>query len=141
MEQINADYLKIFGLFYCPGKPRDKAIAFYSILQDGGTEKHSFISATDKDLVPIFEKICALASWELFEIAQQSGEVSEAIYNESEITSLKNQVEVLREDQYLEDVFGVMSKLDNEPWIAKNSKEANWVFNTVQIRKRLFEQA
>ena len=47
----------------------------------------------------------------------------------------------MREDQYLEDVFGVLAKLDNDPWLAKNSKEASWVFNTVQLRKRMFEAA
>ena len=81
--------MKTIGLFHCAGKPRDKAIAFYNILQDGGLEKHKFISAQDKDLVPIFEKMCALASWELFEIAQQVGEVPELIYSDEECKSLK----------------------------------------------------
>ena len=110
-------------------------------MQDGGLEAHKFISAQDKDLVPIFDKMCALACWELFEIAQQVGEVPELIYSDEEVKVLKEQVEVVREDQYLEDVYGVLAKLDNEPWLEKNSKAANWVFNTVQLRKRMFEAA
>ena len=39
------------------------------ILQEGGLEAHQFISATDKDLNPIFDKICGLSSFELFTIA------------------------------------------------------------------------
>ena len=74
--------------------------------------------------------MCALASWEFFELAYQYGGVDQ-IYTDDEITSLKEQVETIREDQYLEDVYGSISKLDNEPWLAKNSKEAAWVFNTV----------
>ena len=77
----------------------------------------------------------------MFEIAKSAGEITEPIYNDDEVENLKKQVEILREDQYLEDVYGVQSKLDNEPWLAKNAKEANWVFNTVSIRKRLFESA
>ena len=73
-EQIDVDFLKLIGLFHCAGKPRDKAIAFYGILQDGGLEKHKFISAQDKDLNPIFEKMCAISSWELFEIGESVGE-------------------------------------------------------------------
>ena len=61
-------------------------------------ERHQFITATDKDLNPVFEKMCALSSWELFEIAHQAGEVDELIYNEEEVKKLKDQVEVLRED-------------------------------------------
>ena len=106
-DQIEADYLKLIGLFHCAGKPRDKAVAFYAILQEGGMDRHQFISAQDKDLIPIFEKMCALATWELFDIAKSIGEVPEDIYNEDEVNNLKEQVEVLREDQYLEDVFGV----------------------------------
>jgi len=82
-----------------------------------------------------------LACWEIFDIAKSAGEVTEAIYTDDECEKLKEQVEILREDQYLEDVYGVQSKLDNEPWLAKNAKEANWVFNTVSLRKRLFEAA
>ena len=129
-DQISVDYLKLFACFHCSAKPRDKAVALYEILQDGGLEAHTFISAGDKDLEPIFLKLCAMASWEFFELAYQYGGVDQ-IYTDDEITSLKEQVETIREDQYLEDVYGSISKLDNEPWLAKNSKEAAWVFNTV----------
>ena len=68
-NQISVDYLKIFACFHCSSKPRDKAETLYGILQDGGLEAHTFISAGDKDLEPIFLKMCAMASWEFFEMA------------------------------------------------------------------------
>ena len=73
-------------------------------------------------------------------MAKEFGGIS-PFYEDEEIATLKEQVETIREDQYLEDVYGSVSKLDNDPWLAKNSKEAAWVFNTVQLRKRLFESA
>jgi len=48
-----------------------------------------------------------LACWEIFDIAKSAGEVTEAIYTDDECEKLKEQVEILREDQYLEDVYGV----------------------------------
>ena len=122
-NQISVDYLKLFACFHCSGKPRDKAIALYGILQDGGLEAHTFISAGDKDLIPIFDKMCAMAAWEFFDIAAQFGGVQK-FYSDDEVESLKEQIETIREDQYLEDVYGQVSKLDNEPWLAKNAKEA-----------------
>ena len=38
--EIDATWLKVFGLIYCSGKPIDKTSAFYEILQDGGFEQH-----------------------------------------------------------------------------------------------------
>ena len=44
-EQIDLDTLKLIAIFHCAGKPRDKAVAFYGVLQEGGLERHEFISA------------------------------------------------------------------------------------------------
>ena len=68
-DQIDADFLRCFGLLNCVGKPEDKAKWFYGVLQEGGLDAHQFISATDKDLNPIFDKICGFASFELFTVA------------------------------------------------------------------------
>ena len=68
-DQIDADFLRCFGLLNCVGKPEDKAKWFYGVLQEGGLNAHQFISATDKDLNPIFDKICGFASFELFTVA------------------------------------------------------------------------
>ena len=47
----------------------------------------------------------------------------------------------MREDQYLEDVYGASSRLKSSEWLAKMGKEAKWVFDSKELRKRLFEAA
>ena len=140
VEQIDADFLRVFGLLHCGGKPRDKAICLYGILQEGGLERHEFISAQDKDIEPIFEKMCAFATWDLFTAASQIGGI-EQIYDSGDCAALQEQVEALREDHFLEEVFGVQSRLENEPWLATVAGKTNWCFNTVQLRKKLFDLA
>ena len=60
-DQVSVQSLKIFALLNCPRKIPDKAEHLYNMLQDGGLEAHAQISANDKDLVPVFEKLCGLA--------------------------------------------------------------------------------
>ena len=47
----------------------------------------------------------------------------------------------MREDQYLEDVYGATSRLKSGEWLAKMGKEAKWVFDTKELRRRLLEAA
>jgi len=65
-DQIDVNFLLCYALILCSGNPKDKAEIFYGILQEGGITAHSFISASDKDIVPIFEKMCNLATVHLF---------------------------------------------------------------------------
>ena len=132
--------MRCYGLLNCAGKNEDKAKVFYGILQEGGLDAHQFISATDKDLNPIFEKMCGLSSFELFTIADQVGAV-DSIYNESQCKVLQETVEELREDHLLEDIFGVNSRMENADWLDVVAKKANWVFSTTALRKKLFELA
>ena len=60
------EWLKIWALIHCSGKPIDKANALFPILQDGGFEKHEEIAAADKDFNPVFEKIVAFATVDVF---------------------------------------------------------------------------
>ena len=66
------------------------------------------------------------------------------IYNETETNKLVNEenLEILREEDWLEAVFGVQSRLDNDTWLSKVvMKEANWVYDPKQLRAKLFKQA
>ena len=98
---------------------------------------HERISARDKDMEPVFAKLCGLACFELF-ICQN--DVPE-LYTEEECEEMKEQVDLIREDQFLDDVFGYDSTLDNALWLEKMCKEAAWVFDSAQLRKRLLEAA
>lgn len=76
-DQVDADTLKMFSLLHCniakPKKSRDKAIAFYGILQEGGLSAHEQISAGDKDFAPVFKKLCTLVTVDLFELTEACG--------------------------------------------------------------------
>ena len=65
----------------------EKATALYCILQEGGLEAHEQISAGDKDLTPVFEKLCKLVTSDIFELANENGGVS-MIYNDVERDNL-----------------------------------------------------
>ena len=54
---------------------------------------------------PVFDKICGFASWSLFELTEKIGAVGSAeekLYSDSDCNAIKEQVEVLREDHFLE---------------------------------------
>ena len=50
-------------------------------------------------------------------------------------------VETLREDQYLEDVYGPASRLETEDWVKAMCKQAKWVFDSAELRQRLLALA
>ena len=61
-----------------------------------------------------------------------TGSVSEHVYTKDEMSRIAHEdvFEEIREDVWLEDVFGVCSRLDNEVWVDKVSKSANWIFDS-----------
>ena len=72
----------MFALLHCISEsPATKAKALYELFQDGGLEAHEQISTTDKDIIPIFCKLCKLVTVDIFVLANQHGGVSN-IYNE-----------------------------------------------------------
>ena len=85
----------------------------------------------------IFEKICGLACYELFTFAEEL----EQLYTEEEIEKIKEAVETVREDQYLESVFGNKAAIDKNEWLDKMNTIATWVFDTGKIRERLLDTA
>ena len=84
-DQIDVVYLKCFALIHCSGKPIDKTNAFYEVLQDGGFEKHTQISAGDKDFAPVFDKMCSFATMDVFKLALMTGSVDTHVYTEDEM--------------------------------------------------------
>ena len=87
-KRIDATHLKCFGLLHCKGDSKDKATNLFIILMQ---DKPNF----DKNLSKIFEKMCALASWELFDTVQRVGSMS-VDYSLGEIAQLRAQVTKLR---------------------------------------------
>jgi len=138
-QQIDVNFLICYGLLLCSGKPRDKAECFYNILQDGGLTAHTFITATDKDIHPIFEKMCLLVTVHLFEF------MKETLNMENDWESIEDKLcaahEKVREDMFLDEVFGSNSKMANEPFLEAVSKKTMWVFNSNDLRRKVFEAA
>jgi hypothetical protein len=138
-DQIDRDWLVCYGIIHCAGKPMDKAIAFYNILQEGGLDAHTNISAGDKDLIPVFKQMSDLLTIHAFAFAKLGG-ISEK-YSEDELSALGESHEIVREDQLLEDIYGASSRLENQEFLQKLCKDAVWVFSAKELRKRLLEAA
>ena len=66
-DQICLQALILCAVLNCQGKLSDKCEHFFNEIQEGGTAAHAQVSAGDKDIAPVFEKLCGLASFELFQ--------------------------------------------------------------------------
>ena len=97
------------------------------------------MSAGDKDLEGVFMKLVAFASSDIIQLAAKFGDIKD-VYTDEERNKLANSHETLREDVYLDGVFGAASALTNADWLLKSAEmENNWVFIPTEIRKRLCE--
>ena len=137
-EQIDKDFLMMFGLLHCQDvkKSCNKIDAFYEILNEGGMTKHQHISAGDKDLKPTFKKMCALVTCELFDFSGLKVSYEKADRKELESSALS-----LMEDQWLEDMYGSASTLQNEAWVEQMKRVGKWIFDASELRARLFKES
>ena len=62
-------------------------------------------------------------------------------YGDDVCESLKEQIETVREDNWLEDVYGPQSRLTNEDWLEKVTTDGVWIFDPEQLRTKIFEAA
>ena len=81
-----------------------------------------------------------MACYDLIKIGTEIGEVDE-IYNADELELLRQQIEDVQEDHFLEDIYGLSSQIANLQWRKKLCGDAKWIFDTAEIRKRLFDAA
>ena len=138
--QIDITYLKIFGLLHCVGSKQEKAVQLFGILQEGGVEKHTHISASDKDLEDVFRKFCAFATNDLFKLATDHSAV-ECPFSADDQKKIADQITDFRENVFLEDIYGAESRLTTEAWLAKVVETANYVFSAEKLRVRLCQEA
>lgn len=127
------------GVLNCGGTPREKAEVFYGILQDGGLSAHTFISAADKDLEPAFQRMVLLVTVHLFEWAKEFTGYEGPF--EDNYDALREVHEDLREDKFLDDIYGNDNKLDNDIWLKKITENAKYIFNAKDFRKLVFKHA
>lgn len=144
-EQIDVNYLQIYGYLLCAGKPKDKVEVLFNILQEGGLAKHTYIGALDDDFLPTFRKICRFATIHIFEFANDfSGlvcpfenkiaELIKVIDDDDEENSLQAEL--------LDSVYGkANNRLDYKPWADKICDKADWFFSASELRKKIMEKA
>ena len=66
----------------------------------------------------------------------------EVMYNVDACSKILAAHDTLREDQYLEGIFGVSSRLENKEWFDRQTDKKNtWIFEAQEIRKRLLAAA
>ena len=54
---------------------------------------------------------------------------------------MRGTCETLREDQYLEDVYGSNSRLSNDEWLTQMTQKAKWLFDSAELRQRILKEA
>lgn len=108
-------------------------------MQEGGPEANPMISASDKDLAPAFEKMCLLATVHLFEFTRDFSGVECPF--EDNFDKLRAQHEDLREDRFLEEVYGYESHLPYKAWCEIVQKKSKWVLESEDLRVAVFKQA
>lgn len=140
--QIDKNRLIMFGLLHCvdSNKPLQKAKALYGILQDGGLEAHAQISAGDKDMKPTFAAICDLATVDLFDAANSVDGVTK-FYDDEAVNNMKENYEVVLEEQWLEEIYGANARVENAEWLEAVTTTAKWIFNAVELRERILKAA
>jgi len=115
----------------------------YGLLAEGGLEnkKNVQMSASDKDLEPVFRKLCSFATFNIFNLSSRFGDVP-WFYTDEEASQILMGHQVLREENYLEAIFGQLSIQKNDAWLAKHTEvEVAWLFDASQIRRMLLEVA
>lgn len=128
------------GLLHCVDqkKPEKKAIAFFELLQDGGAEKQAYISSQDKDWKPVTIKLFSVATICVNEATGGK------YYNEADCKEFKNAFSAVagfdeEDPSLLEDIFGTQSKQKYETFIEIVQTKAKWIFNAIEVRKRVFD--
>lgn len=131
----------MFGILHCQGKPADKAEQLYNVLQEGGKAEHAFISAGDKDMAPVFRKLCDFVSKDAFGEFPKIAAIPTA-YSSDDIAKFDDDmIERFREDVYLEDVFGANSRMQYEEWLQASTSKGAWLLSASSLRKKVLEAA
>ena len=151
-NDFDFDSLMIMGLLHCVdrSRPVNKAKALYDVMQDGGSARHDMINARDKDWIPTCNKIFRLAC-----IVPAMGSEQSNNYSSNELELIGEVMPTADPDNafstvlgwndevpsLLEDVFGLKSTIRFDYFVERVSKEGSWLFNTPEVRRRIFEAA
>ena len=99
-----------------------------------------YLMSNDWCIIAFFDKLCDLVCSELILQAASIGGV-ENLYGNDEIQELRDSYELVREDEFLEDLYGEVSHLEPKDFLMNVDKKAYWIFDSVEVRKRIHEVA
>ena len=136
---IRVPDLLLFAILHCVSKKNElRARILYELLQDGGAAVHQQISAQDKDFMPTFKKLCALATTDLFATIA-ADEIENAYGDDTEALTDGDTLEGLGED-WLDVVYGDNSRLQYEAWVTMVAKEGSWLLDADALRTKVLEK-
>lgn len=72
-----------------------------------------------------------------------TGSVDSNVYTDDEGKQIghKDVFENIREEVWLEEVFGAQSRMESDAWVEKVKGEAVWIFDSAAVRKKIFAEA
>ena len=107
-----------FGLLHCQGDNEQKAEALYRAIQDGGPEKHQFLSATDKDIEPVFDNLVKFALTDLTKLMIDIAQIHPMDLEDRD-GEVQDFMGDIIENNFLEPIFGVDSRLSYDEFVNK----------------------
>ena len=130
--------LKAFGLLHCAGTSQAKAAAFLDLSKELLKIKADKpFTIKDEKNNTLFQNLCRLAAFELFEVAKELQETS-AIYSNDQIKALKGKVTAFH-DQFIRDTFSGTDK--DQIYATSIVTKGAWIFDACQIRDKLLTLA
>mmetsp|Transcript_13870 Transcript_13870/g.10004 ORF Transcript_13870/g.10004 Transcript_13870/m.10004 type:complete len:145 (+) Transcript_13870:441-875(+) len=136
---MSIQYLLLIGLLYCKGSNEEKSRVFYDILQDGLQDT---IAANDKDIKACFGRLFEMASCNIhrWSTTLLPGHPSGGNPDlEKTSKNAKKWKEALGEiqDEFLDKIFDVESKVEREFFIKKVANEQNYIFKPNELRQKI----
>ena len=89
--------------------------------------------------------MCSLVTVDLFDFMESVKEVPAAIGSslpsKSDRKKIESVFDTIREDMWLDEVYGPEAKLDNDVWLKTVARKGNWLFNPSELREKILKEA
>ena len=82
----------------------------------------SDLCASDKDLFPTIKKLIALCTYELAALMQEVDGIQDPEYLMDKQEEIQKKSELIFEENYLEPIYGMVSRLPFEEWSIRSSQ-------------------
>ena len=121
--EIQVDNLLAFAILHCAGNAKEKSEVLYTILQEGGFEKHKSLSAQDNEVTAVFSKLMRLCT---IELANLISEVDDIVPDDVKpLANKATQIDAINEyfieEHYVTPLFGNVSRLTYRKWLDLSS--------------------